>query len=135
MLCPRNVPPQEHDMADLHYLKKRRQGWYSRVPVPRPLQALMGGKTHLERTLKTRDLTVAQRRRWQHAQDAQEQFERVRRASGGEASLSPEEIEERAWKAYEAALKEADEGEGLDEDGIDSCLDWGFQWDAHQRNL
>lgn len=122
MLCPRNVPPQEHDMADLHYLKKRRQGWYSRVPVPRPLQALMGGKTHLERTLKTRDLTVAQRRRWQHAQDAQEQFERVRRASGGEASLSPEEIEERAWKAYEAALKEADEGEGLDEDGIDSWL-------------
>lgn len=99
-------------MADTLYLKQRRQTWFTNIPVPRDLQEQLG-KDHIVQSLKTRDLSVAQRRRWSHVEEAHATFDRHRGSQG----TTPEEIEDRAWKAYEQALREAEEG-GLDEEGI-----------------
>lgn len=50
-------------MADTRWLEKRRQGWFVVVYVPPRLQGTLGKK--LRRSLKTRDLRVAQVRRHQ----------------------------------------------------------------------
>jgi hypothetical protein len=46
-----------------HYLQRRRQTWYIRVAVP-PKLAPVVHKTHIVRSLKTRDVAVARERRW-----------------------------------------------------------------------
>src|SRR5262245_24050535 len=45
------------------YLQKRRQTWYVRVAVPPSLIPVIG-KSHIVRSLKTRDAAVARERRW-----------------------------------------------------------------------
>lgn len=104
-------------MADTRYLLRRRQTWYSRVNVPRPLRAGYG-RAEIVRSLRTRDLSVAQRRRWSHVQEALADFERHQRAPG---ALSPEEIQEQAWETYHDTLEQA-EADGMDEDQIDEAL-------------
>ena len=105
-------------MADTSYLLRRRQTWYSRVPVPRHLQEAYG-KKEVVRSLQTRDLTVAQRRRWAHVHEAQEDFERFQRGPG---ALTPEEIQEKAWEAYRETLKQAEE-DRLDVEACEEILD------------
>ncbi len=90
-------------MADTLYLKQRRQTWFTNIPVPRDLQEQLG-KDHIVQSLKTRDLSVAQRRRWSHVEDAHATFNRHRGSQGP----TPEEIEDRAWKAYDQALREVE---------------------------
>ena len=104
-------------MADTKYLLRRRQAWYSRVPVPRHLH-LSYGRKEIVRSLHTRDLSVAQRRRLQHVQEAMEDFDRHQRDPG---ALSPEEIQGLAWEAYNETLKQA-EADGLDEEDCDEVL-------------
>ena len=60
-------------MANTQYLKKRRQGWYLNLPVPSDLQHKHG--THIVKSLKTRDLSVAQSRRWELVAEWHAQFE------------------------------------------------------------
>ena len=110
-------------MADTRYLKQRRLSWYYRVPVPRALQPELGGKSHIEGTLKTRDLSLAQRLRWQHVQAAHAIFEGLR-GDGGE--LTPAEIEVRAWAVYDATLANAEKHE-FDEENIDLNLHHIFE--------
>jgi integrase len=50
--------------VDTRYLEQRRQGWYLVRDVPAKLVALVGRK-RLRVSLKTRDLRVAQHRRWE----------------------------------------------------------------------
>jgi len=104
-------------MADTSYLLRRRQTWYSRVFVPRRLHDSYGRK-EIVRSLHTRDLSVAQRRRWQHVQEAHADFERVQRDP---SALSLEEIQEQAWEVYKETLEQA-EADGMDEDAIDDAL-------------
>ena len=66
-----------HDDKDpaLHnqYLQKRRQGWYFRLAVlPSLVPAI--GKTHIVRSLKTRDPKVARERRWEYLAEARRLF-------------------------------------------------------------
>ena len=72
------------DVADTKFLQKRRDGWYVQIVVPRDLRRALGSHS-LIRSLRTRDFTVAQRRRWQYVEEAHEEFDRLRRA--GEANL------------------------------------------------
>ena len=53
---------QPPNIAGPSYLKQRRLGWYVQVPVPRALQAAVGAKV-LTRSLSTRDLSEARKRR------------------------------------------------------------------------
>jgi hypothetical protein len=46
------------------YLVRKRQGWYVRIAVSPKLVPIVK-KTHIVRSLKTRDLEVARERRWQ----------------------------------------------------------------------
>jgi integrase len=87
------------------------------VKVPTHLRATYG-KPEIVRSLRTRDLSVAQRRRWEHVQEAMAEFKRVQREPG---SLSPEEIQEQAWEVYHDTLEEA-EAKGMDEEQIDDAL-------------
>ena len=50
-------------MAHTQYLQQRGQGWYVRVRVPPSLVASLG-KAHVVRSLQTRDVAEARRRRW-----------------------------------------------------------------------
>jgi len=86
--------------------------------VPRALQPELGGKSHIEGTLKTRDLSLAQRRRWQHVQAAHALFDGLR---GGNSELTPVEIEMRAWAVYDDTLEYA-EKHGFTEENIEANL-------------
>ena len=50
-------------MSRNSYLQKRRQGWYVRVAVPQGLVPVIG-KQHIVKSLQTRDVEVARKRRW-----------------------------------------------------------------------
>ena len=45
------------------YLFKRKQGWYFRIAIPERVRHLYGGSNLIVKTLKTRDLKVAQERK------------------------------------------------------------------------
>jgi len=45
------------------YLFKRKQGWYFRIAIPERVRHLYGGSNRIVKTLKTRDLKVAQERK------------------------------------------------------------------------
>jgi hypothetical protein len=45
-------------MPDHRYLQKRRRGWYVRIAVPPALVSRLG-KTHIVKSLQTRDEAVA----------------------------------------------------------------------------
>ncbi len=51
-------------MADTRYLEQRRQGYYAVVEVPPSMRPAIGRK-RLRRSLKTRSLETARKRRWQ----------------------------------------------------------------------
>lgn len=82
---------------DKRYLKRRRQGWYLAVDVPKELRATVG-KVKIVLSLKTRDLKVAQARRW----SALEHIKRTVEAARWELSARRQLYRE----AFRAALKE-----------------------------
>ena len=82
-------------MADTRYLKKRRQGWYSNIPIPSDLREYFNNADHVVRTLATQDLTIAQRKRWNVLKEAHAEFDRMRRVDERD-NPTPEVIEERA---------------------------------------
>ena len=90
-------------MADHRYLKQRRQGWYFQIAVPRELRGKepWGKKPVIIKSLETRDLTTAQKKRWDRVAEYQEAF---RRASG-DIALTRAEINEQAWRIYQDTLK------------------------------
>ncbi|MEY9584062.1 DUF6538 domain-containing protein [Sinorhizobium fredii] len=87
-------------MADTRYLKQRRQGWYFAMKVPADLVQKMG-KTAIVQSLRTRDLTQAQKDRWPLVAEWSAQFEVLR----GKRTWTPAEIEEKAQEAYQGTLK------------------------------
>jgi hypothetical protein len=65
----------EH-MGDTRYLKRRHETWFFSLAVPRELRAKTG-KDRIVASLKTRDLAVAQERRWGKLVEAQEAFAKL----------------------------------------------------------
>ena len=55
--------PRKPKLSRTSYLQKRRQGWYVRVAVPQGLVPVIG-KQHIVKSLQTRDVEVARKRRW-----------------------------------------------------------------------
>ncbi len=94
-------------MADLRYLQQRRQGWYVRIAVPRELRGKesWGRKSIIVKSLATRDLSKAQKARWQHVEDWTEAFRRA----AGEIPLTRAEINDQAWRVYYATLTALEE--------------------------
>jgi integrase len=63
--CASMIPvPSGRKTPDMRYLVKKRRTWYVRVAVP-PKLVPIARKTHVVRSLGTRDLSVARERRWQ----------------------------------------------------------------------
>ncbi|QRM42811.1 site-specific integrase [Rhizobium sp. BG4] len=87
-------------MADTRYLKQRRQGWYFAMKVPADLVDKIG-KSDIVQSLRTRDLTQAQKDRWPLVAECTAQFEVLR----GKRTWTPTEIEDKAQEEYEATLK------------------------------
>lgn len=71
------------NVADTRYLKQRRVGWYFQIAVPTKHRAALG-KATITASLRTRDLTVAQERRWAKLIEAMEAFARIERRPSGE---------------------------------------------------
>ncbi len=90
-------------MADLRYLMKRHEGWYFVIAVPREMRgkAPWAPKTTIVRSLKTRDLTLAQSRRWDLAQQYSDAFRR----SAGDIALTRVEVEQEARIVYHETLR------------------------------
>jgi integrase len=96
-------------LADCRYLKKRREGWYFQLAVPSKLREAYG-KATITASLKTRDLTVAQARRWAKYVTAQEEFAKLESNPAAEA-LPPEDllnIDDFARAYYRETLKVMD---------------------------
>src|SRR5258708_5043976 len=94
-------------MADMRYLKKRREGWAFVHAVPRDLQGrapfvTKNGKpiTKLVQGLGTRDLTAAMAERWVRKAEFDRQIERLR---AGEP-LTAAEIADEAALAHDTML-------------------------------
>jgi hypothetical protein len=84
------------------YLQRRQRTWYVRDAVP-PSLVPAGRKTHIIRSLKTRDVAVARERRW----DALAEIRRWLRAQGkpeehsfGSGTVDPvaEGLNDRDWR-------------------------------------
>ena len=91
-------------MADTRFLKQRRQGWYFQIAVPADVRDRFG-KPVIVKSLKTRDLTQAQRQRWALVQEWNDAFDRAR----GRIALTSAEIEQHVQKAFRTLLEEAEE--------------------------
>jgi integrase len=91
-------------MADKRYLKQRRQTWYFNIKVPATLVDKYG-KTHETFSLKTQDLSEAQRLRWDHVNELMAKFDVLR----GIRDFTPAEIEDMALKEFHRCLAEYDE--------------------------
>jgi integrase len=89
-------------MADERYLKKRRQGWYFVIAVPRELRGNppWGTKAVIVQSLRTRDLSVAQKERWARVTEYTEAFRRA----AGDIPLTRAEIDMQARRVYRDTL-------------------------------
>jgi integrase len=108
-------------MADMRYLKRRRQGLYFVMAVPTALRAQYGaGK--VVASLGTRDLTRAQRERWQKKVEYDRLFERL----ANNVPLSVAEIDAQAREVYHSTLDRLDidaKRRGLDAEHEIEALD------------
>lgn len=100
-------------MADTRYLKRRYQGWYFQIAVPRAVREAYGSDV-ISVTLETRDLSIAQQRRWPKLVEYQDAF---RKLAGGASPAADDErlssvvltaIDEIALASYHAALVKMD---------------------------
>lgn len=64
------------DMSNKRYLLKRRQTWYIRVSIPPSQRHKFNGRDSIVRSLKTRDLEEARRRRWKAKAEIEEEITR-----------------------------------------------------------
>lgn len=108
-------------MADTRYLKQRRQTWYLVLKVPADI-ADKFGKAEIVKSLGTRDLSQAQKARWQLVADFTAQFEVLR----GTREWTPEDIEEKAQAEYRETLKALAEY-NEDEDNLDIFAEMEFE--------
>jgi integrase len=76
-------------------LEQRRQGWYVVLDVPKAVQEAVGQRRKVQ-SLKTRDLSVAQLRRWPVIAEWQREFARGKRAPAVD-TLIAEALEARDW--------------------------------------
>jgi integrase len=104
-------------MADTRHLLQRRQSWYFVLKVPADLRAKFPSP-HIQMSLKTRDLSAAQKARWAVLADWTAKFEVLR----GHRQWTPLEIEEKAQAAYGEALREYEE-HAYDADTLDLVRD------------
>jgi integrase len=89
-------------MADLRYLKQRRQGWYFRIAVPSDLQdRIRPGRPMREivETLGTTDLRKAQSDRWARREHWERHFKRLRGEPDDVPIKPPREVYEETLKA------------------------------------
>ncbi|MFW5833391.1 MAG: DUF6538 domain-containing protein [Pseudomonadota bacterium] len=70
-------------MPDHRYLQRRREGWYVRIRVPQDLVAVLG-RTHVVRSLQTKESSAARAKRWLVLGQLHSQFDAIR-ASGADA--------------------------------------------------
>ncbi|HUT51195.1 MAG TPA: tyrosine-type recombinase/integrase [Alphaproteobacteria bacterium] len=64
--------------GDYKYLEQRRLGWYIKVELPPSMRAAFNGKRRIVKSLKTRDLDEARRRRWSALRDIKAEIEAKR---------------------------------------------------------
>src|SRR5271163_3721505 len=86
-------------MVDHRYLKQRRNGWNLQLPVPRAVQPKLGRKLIVQ-TLKTRDILVAQERRWAAVAEHKNTFARL----AADSPLTGQDIAAEARRSYEVTL-------------------------------
>lgn len=104
------------DDEDVQYLQKRRQGWYVRVAVPLPLRPILR-KQAIVKSLGTRDLREAQRRRWEARAEIERMF------SAARSDKPPEEIMKEALE-FRSRFLATNANTPLDDQGHTQRDDW-----------
>jgi integrase len=92
-------------MSDTRWLLKQGDSWSAVIEVPRPLQDQLGRR--LKKSLATRDLAVAQQRRWKVIAELKATIEMARKGVSGQHS--PLETEALEWRRRLSALTPEDE--------------------------
>lgn len=95
---------QGQDLADTRLLKQRRQAWYFSMRVPVDVVGVIG-KREVVSSLGTRDLSVAQGKRWALAAEWTAKFEVAR----GARKWTPAEIETKAGAEFREHLRQLEE--------------------------
>src|SRR5688572_10707466 len=107
------------------YLKKRKQGWYVQVAVPRELQALLG-KSPIMRSLRTRDLVEANRRKHEVIAGILSDFRQASAVAPPPADMSPEGILQSAMRlrdGIDSGHSRLEDAEVAHEVAVDAYLD------------
>jgi len=87
--------------GDYRYIHQRRRGWYIAVEIAPALRAAFGGKRRIVRSLKTRDVEEARRRRWSVIRDIKAEL-----AVAGRGYMPGSVLGEAGrWRADVAALR------------------------------
>lgn len=73
------------------YLFKRGHSWYFKRAVPTDLQDALG-KDQIVEALRTRDLSVAQSRRWERMEYWEQRFAQLRGANRPDKAMSPRQV-------------------------------------------
>ena len=71
-------------LPETKYLKRHRRCWYVRIAVPPSVQKILK-KTHIVRSLRTRDLEHARNSRWQVVADIKAEIARAKAAGSKQA--------------------------------------------------
>jgi len=120
--------------SDTRYLKRRRLTWYLNLTVPADLRGRVGSSGTISETLRTRDLKVAQGRRWERVAHYHEVFDRLR--LGPDADLSSDAIEVIADQTYRQFLVDANKASAKRQPKANAGAPYGHaQVDPEQEEL
>jgi len=100
-------------VSDTRYLWQRGTSWYVRVRVPPKLCGLVGD-THIRRSLRTKNLSTAQRLRWRVVGEIKAHLERLRLGEPTKEAPSHPGGDPRGWAAEIHKLREEGDHEAAD---------------------
>src|SRR6056297_2048971 len=112
------------------YLEKQRNTYFAVMKIPADVRQYFQGKTRFSTTLKTGNLSEANRRKWQFIEAWKEQIALARRTKTGTV---PDSIAEQAAR-YSLWLRQHQDEEGGAESELFSILDETVWRDYEQRD-
>lgn len=110
------------------YLEKQRNTYFAVMKIPADVRQYFQGKTRFSTTLKTANLSEANRRKWQHIEAWKAQVALARRTKTGTV---PDSIAEQAAR-YSLWLRQHQDEEGEAEFALFNILDETI-WRDHEK--
>ena len=110
---------------DRRYLNRKGPYWYAQLSVPADLREKLG-RAVIQRSLRTKDLAEARRRRWPVIEEIKKSFEAARAGLHLTSEDIATEAQEELWRTLEAIRR--DPGTLFEEVPEQGLLGWASVW-------